>query len=89
MKVIRYTLLGNGKVPSAMVDGGYFIKSNGGQAPQDYDLIGLSLGWSGLEEYKTKLDFENYVKSFASNYEVSGRQYFVQDEIDTFWAKRG
>ena len=44
MKIIKYTLLGNGKVPESMVDGGYFPKPNGGQSPQDYDLIGYSLG---------------------------------------------
>ena len=35
MKLIRYTLLGNGKIPSAMIDGGYFAKFNGGKSPQD------------------------------------------------------
>ena len=42
MKIIRYTLLSNGKVPEAMFDGGYFPKPNGEQSPQDYDLIGYT-----------------------------------------------
>jgi hypothetical protein len=87
MKVIRYTLLNNGKVPSAMVDGGYFVKHNGGESPQDYDLIGLSLGWTGLEEYTTKISFENYVKSFMTDYtdEIRNETVLIQDLIDQFW----
>jgi hypothetical protein len=89
MKIIRYTLLENGKVPSNMVDGGYFIKYNGGQSPQDYDMIGLSLGWTGLEEYTTKLSFENYIKSFITDYvdEINNETILVQDSIDVLWGK--
>ena len=87
MKIIRYTLLANGKVPSNMVDGGYLIKYNGGESPQDYDMIGLSLGWNGLEEYTTKISFENYVKSFMTDYTevLTGDIILIQDLIDQFW----
>ena len=89
MKVIRYTLLANGTVPSNVVDGGYFIKENGGQSPQDYDLIGLSLNWTGIEEYTTKTSFENYIKSFVSDYvePFTGETVLIQDLIDEFWNK--
>jgi len=89
MKVIRYTLLANGTVPSNVVDGGYFIKENGGQSPQDYDLIGLSLNWTGIEEYTTKTSFENYIKSFVSDSvdQFIGETILVQDLIDDFWNK--
>ena len=89
MKVIRYTLLGNGKVPSAMVDGGYFGKSNGGQSPQDFDYIGLSLGWTGLEKYTTKADFENYINSFLTNADIinNTENVTIQDYIDSLWDK--
>jgi len=89
MKIIRYTLLGNGKVPSAMIDGGYFIKPNGGQSPQDYDMIGLSLGWAGLKVYATKLDFENYIKSFIPYFldPYTGIITPIQNVIDDFWAR--
>lgn len=93
MKIIRYTLLDNGKIPSAMVDGGYFPKITANASPQDIDLIGFSLGWSGLEEYTTKLDFETYIKSYMSDYQdysdgsESGTTVLIQDIIDTFWAK--
>ena len=90
MKVIRYTLLANGTIPSDVVDGGYFIKQNGGQSPQDYDMIGLSLNWTGLEEYTTKTSFENYVKSFVSDYvdQFTDETILVQDLIDDFWARQ-
>ena len=74
---------------SVMFDGGYFPKPNGEQSPQDYDLIGFSLGWTGLEEYTTKLDFENYIKSFMSDRtdENTGETILVQDLIDDFWLR--
>ena len=89
MKVIRYTLLANGTVPSNVVDGGYFLKQNGGQSPQDYDMIGLSLNWTGIEEYTTKTSFENYIKSFISDHVdgYTGETILVQDLIDDFWNK--
>ena len=83
MKLIRYTLLPNGKVPESMSDGGYFAKYNGGKSPQDYDLIGLTNGWTDIEEYTTKADFENYVKSFLPNIDIFG--VTIQSKIDTIW----
>tara|TARA_R110000803_G_scaffold125660_1_gene193258 strand:- start:203 stop:481 length:279 start_codon:yes stop_codon:yes gene_type:complete len=87
MKIIRYTLLENGKVPSNMIDGGYFIKYNDGKSPQDYDMIGLSLGWVGIEEYTTKVSFENYIKSFMTDYTdpITNEIILIQDLIDEFW----
>jgi|TARA_R110000824_G_scaffold1374_3_gene6995 hypothetical protein len=89
MKIIRYTLLSSGKTPVNVIDGGYFIKSNGGQSPQDYDMVGLSLTWTGLEEYTTKISFENYIKSFISDSvnELTNETILVQDLIDNFWNK--
>ena len=89
MKVIRYTLLPNGKIPTNVIDGGYFIKSNGGKSPQDYDLIGLSLDWIGIEEYTTKAIFEVYVKSFRTDYvhEITNETVLIQDIINDFWNK--
>ena len=89
MKIIRYTLLDNGKIPSNVLDGGYFIKYNGGNSPQDNDIIGLSLEWLGLEEYDTKVKLENYIKSFVSDdidY-ITGEPILVQNLIDNFWNK--
>ena len=87
MKVVRYTLLPNGKVPSSMSDGGYFPVPNGGQSPRDYDLIGLTNGWNGLGEYTTKAAFETYVKSkFSDVFDpVTNRDYAIQDTINEFW----
>jgi len=88
MKVIKYTLLENGKVPQSMVDGGYFPKSNGGQSPQDYDLIGFSYGWKGLGEFTTKEEFENYIKSFMNDYIDIENNQTIQDLIDSFWSRK-
>ena len=90
MKVVRYTLLENGKVPQSMINGGYFPRPNGGQAPQDYDYIGYSLGWTGLEEFTSKADFENYINSFLTEYEVplSAVPVTIQEVIDDFWLNR-
>lgn len=88
MKVTRYTLLPNGKVPQSMSDGGYFPKYNGGNSPQDYDLIGFTNGWIGLEEYTNKTDFETYIKSFAVDYvDIFGVTHTVQSQIDNIWNK--
>tara|TARA_R110000787_G_scaffold248052_1_gene353637 strand:+ start:895 stop:1176 length:282 start_codon:yes stop_codon:yes gene_type:complete len=89
MKVIRYTLLANGNIPNNVIDGGHFVKYNGGQSPQDYDMIGLSLEWVGIEEYTTKVSLENYVKSFVTDYvdKITNKTILVQDLIDQFWEK--
>jgi hypothetical protein len=91
MKVIRYTLLANGTIPSNVADGGYFIKQNGGQSPQDYDMIGLSLNWTvGISNnYTTKTSFENYIESFMNDYvhPLTGETVLIQDLIDNFWDK--
>lgn len=88
MKIIKYTLLVNGKVPESMVDGGYFPKYNGGQSPQNYDLIGFSHGWNGLGEFNTKQELETYIKSFASDYIDIDKTFYVQDNIDYIWSKK-
>tara|TARA_R110000823_G_scaffold312599_2_gene439378 strand:+ start:75 stop:353 length:279 start_codon:yes stop_codon:yes gene_type:complete len=89
MKIIRYTLTLDGKIPNGVIDGGYFIKYNLGKSPKDYDMIGLSFEWTGLEEYTTKLSFENYIKSFTFDYidPVTNEITLVQDLIDGFWDK--
>tara|TARA_R110000787_G_scaffold275776_1_gene384513 strand:- start:141 stop:419 length:279 start_codon:yes stop_codon:yes gene_type:complete len=89
MKIIRYTLTLDGKIPNGVIDGGYFIKYNSDESPKDYDMIGLSSEWIGLEEYTTKLLFENYIKSFISDSvdPVTNKITLVQDLIDSFWNK--
>ena len=90
MKIIKYTLLEDGTIPLYVNDGGYFIKLNNNQSPQDYDMLGITYDESKIEEFNTKLELENYVKSFASDYtDLFGRVYLIQDEIDYFYAKRG
>tara|TARA_R110000824_G_scaffold99893_1_gene237510 strand:+ start:1948 stop:2226 length:279 start_codon:yes stop_codon:yes gene_type:complete len=89
MKVIKYTLLENGKIPNEVVNGGYFIKYNGNKSPQDYDMIGISLDWNGIQEFTTKTEFENYIKSFLSDHihPIRKEPVIIQDLIDEFWNK--
>ena len=90
MKIIKYTLLEDGTIPLYVNDGGYFVKLNNNQSPQDYDILAITDDESKIEEFNTKLELENYVKSFASDYtDLFGRVYLIQDEIDYFYAKRG
>ena len=91
MKLIRYTLTADGKVPNEIINGGFFAKSNGNQSPQDYDLIGYSVSWTGLEEYTDKTTFENYIKSFNSDATNpdTGETSIVQDLIDNIWSNKG
>lgn len=42
MKLVIYKLNEDGTVPNFIVDGGYIPTPNGGVAPQDYNLIGIS-----------------------------------------------
>lgn len=83
MKVVRYTLLKSGKIPKRIVSGGFFPKPNGRASPQDYDLIGLSKGWPGIQEFTTKLEFETHVKSFYKLY--LDHPIPLQELLDGFW----
>ena len=87
MKIIKYTLNEDGTIPKGIIDGGYFPKFNGGKSPQDYDLIGYSEDFIGKEEFPTKTDFDNYVKSLSidDNLEVRGKT--IQKTIDDNWTK--
>tara|TARA_R110002051_G_C8484233_1_gene462137 strand:+ start:225 stop:512 length:288 start_codon:yes stop_codon:yes gene_type:complete len=90
MKLIRYTLNEDGTLPDYVIDGGYFPKFNDGPSPQDYDLIGISETNPGLEEYTTKVSFENYVKSFTNESYLmiflnDNTVYYTQDDINSLW----
>ena len=56
MKIIKYTLLEDGTIPLYVNDGGYFIKLNNNQSPQDYDMLGITYDESKIEEFNTKLE---------------------------------
>jgi len=90
MKIIRYTLESDGTIPTSVIEGGYFGKKNNNSNPQDYDLIGFSDTWTGLEEYQTKADLETYVYSFLSDYidEATNTTRIIQDLIDNFWSRK-
>lgn len=80
MKVIIYTLLEDGTIPSQIIDGGYFPKSNLDDSPRNYDLIGISESWTGKAEITDKTEFDNYINSYLSDDEFP-----LQPRIDAFW----
>ena len=90
MKIIKYNLTEFGKVPDGVIDGGYFAKQNNNASPQDYDLIGYSNSWTGIQEFTTKSEFENYVKSFCTDFEdmITKEIISIQTIIDSFWSKK-
>ena len=42
-KIIKYNLTAQGTIPTYIDDGGYYPKANGGNSPQDWDMIGATL----------------------------------------------
>ena len=38
--IVEYTLEANGTVPTYIIDGGYFLKPNENNSPQDWDMVG-------------------------------------------------
>lgn len=64
MKIIIYTLTKTGEVPSYVIDGGYFPKSNGGLAPQDLDLVGIANDDAIETQLKTKEEVVEYCATF-------------------------
>ena len=41
-KIIKFTLEADGTIPTYMNSGGFYPKANGGNSPQDWDMIGAT-----------------------------------------------
>jgi len=65
MIIVKYTLTKEGKIPSYIIDGGYLAIKNNKKAPQDYDLIGISSGNTGLHKFLTKDELKKYVDTLT------------------------
>lgn len=50
-KIAKYVLNPDGTVPWFVTDGGYFPDSRVGDSPQDWTLVGIVDGASGLEGF--------------------------------------
>ena len=95
-KIIKYNLEANGTIPTYIDDGGYFPKANGGNSPQDWDLIGATTDGSdetGLGELANKAAIKSYLDSYTGDWTQSdgsgGQEAFDQDAAAThIWNKK-
>ena len=95
-KIIKYNLESNGTIPTYIDDGGYFPKANGGNSPQDYDMIGATLNGSaetGLGELANKAAIKSYLDTYTGDWKdrnAAGEEVdFDQDAAATgIWAKK-
>ena len=72
-KIIKYTLYPDGTVPEYIADGGYYGKSNGGTAPQDFDFIGATIDGSrhlGLGELTSEANVKTYLDTYTSTWKI-------------------
>jgi len=53
--IVEYTLEANGTIPTYIADGGYFIKANDKDSPQDWDMVGHTVN-DDIPETLTVLD---------------------------------
>ena len=70
-KIIKYNLESNGTIPTYIDDGGYFPKANGGNSPQDYDMIGATLNGSaetGLGELANEAAVKSYLDTYTGDW---------------------
>ena len=95
-KIIKYNLESNGTIPNYISDGGYYPKANGGNSPQDWDLIGATTDGSdetGLGELANKAAIKSYLDTYTGDWTQSdgsgGEEAFDQDAAATgIWAKK-
>ena len=95
-KIIKYNLEANGTIPTYIDDGGYFPKANGGNSPQDWDLIGATTDGSdetGLGELANKAAIKSYLDSYTGDWtemnDAREEVAFDQDAAATrLWAKK-
>ena len=95
-KIIKYNLESNGTIPTYIEDGGYYPKANGGNSPQDWDLIGATTDGSsetGLGELANKAAVKSYLDTYTGDWTQNdgsgGQEAFDQDAAATgIWAKK-
>ena len=88
MRLVKYTLNADGTTPSYITDGGYFPIPNGGNAPQDYDMFGLTDSSTKGKEVGSKTDFSVEIKNNFSDDNTQPAPFIVNDHIDALWNKK-
>ena len=96
-KIIKYNLNANGTIPDYIDDGGYFPKANGGNSPQDYDMIGATVDGSsetGLGELASEAAVKSYLDTYTGDWTIrnittQSDDPFVQAaEAENIWTKK-
>ena len=95
-KIIKYNLTAQGTIPTYIDDGGYYQKANGGNSPQDWDMIGATTDGSdetGLGELANKAAVKSYLDTYTSDWKdrnAAGEEIdFSQDDAATHvWSKK-
>ena len=95
-KIIKFTLEANGTIPTYMNSGGFYPKANGGNSPQDWDMIGATLNGSdetGLGELANKAAVKSYLDTYTGDWteknEADEDVAFDQDAAATYiWTKK-
>ena len=95
-KIIKYNLTAGGTIPDYIDDGGYYPKANGGNSPQDWDLIGATGDGSSetaLGELANKAAVKSYLDTYTSDWKQDdgsgGEEDFDQDAAAThIWSKK-
>ena len=95
-KIIKYNLTAQGTIPTYIDDGGYYPKANGGNSPQDWDMIGATTDGSdetGLGELANKAAVKSYLDSYTGDWteknDAGEDVAFDQDVAATYvWSKK-
>ena len=95
-KIIKYNLTAQGTIPTYIDDGGYYPKANGGNSPQDWDMIGATVNGSSetaLGELANKAAVKSYLDSYTGDWterNAAGEDVaFDQDAAAThIWTKK-
>ena len=95
-KIIKFTLEADGTIPTYMNSGGFYPKANGGNSPQDWDMIGATKDGSsetGLGELANQAAVKSYLDTYTSDWTQDdgsgGREAFNQtDAAAHIWSKK-
>jgi hypothetical protein len=91
MKIIKYTLDPNGRIPYYVIDGGYLAVSNNNLSPQDLDLIGLANDEASEIEFATEIDLLQYAQGLDLHYinSLTNEEIPLETVVNQVWSKLG
>ena len=97
-KIIKYNLTSSGTIPTFIVDGGYFAKTNSNASPRDWDFIGVTSNGSseeGLGVLANQAAVKTYLDTYTSDVTIPDPNdpeetvAFNQTEVAAFiWTKK-